>query len=90
MLLPYVKFPSGGASPFVQFPQIPKAPPGSKGGVIRHKSPGLIDLGAYSDEPVSKWDRTGKGNSAKTASASDSGLPAEWFPKETRKRVEHH
>jgi hypothetical protein len=30
---------SGGGWPYVRFPEVPPAPPGSKGGVIRPKSP---------------------------------------------------
>ena len=92
MAAPHVSHHDGSFS--VKFPQVPTSPPGAKGGVIWHKSSGLIPI-SDSDEPVSSHDRL-RGNGAgpqgvpaPKAAPDNGGLPEQWLGRTASKLIDH-
>jgi hypothetical protein len=90
----FVSHGDGSGNPHVQFPQVPKAPPGAKGGVIRHRDPGHVSF-SEDDKPVSSHDRadgdfTGPQSVPPPKAVPDTGgLPTEWLGTKQAKTVAH-
>lgn len=86
----YVHYSTGPQMPYVRFPEIPPAPPGSKGGVIRPQSSLSIPL--RTDGPTaSGLDRNNVENAPPPPWETEVGepLPGAWFPQHSSGRVDH-